>query len=128
MTSVSSLKELRIDDIRFSLSAEAFLPLFPDCAQEYEQQMRTYVYHLRNVFLDYLGMNCFLFTLDHLLVLTQPSRLSSCDLRSCHAFLLSGPSVKETAYIKNFSSVFTSASFRKFPKGIWHFLTSFAVL
>ena len=31
------------------------------------------------------------FALDHLLVLTQPSLLSSCDLRSCFAFLLSGP-------------------------------------
>jgi hypothetical protein len=31
------------------------------------------------------------FTLDHFWVLTQPSRLSSCDLRSPSAFLLSGP-------------------------------------
>jgi len=31
------------------------------------------------------------FALDHLLILTQPSLLSSCDLRSCGAFLLSGP-------------------------------------
>ena len=29
--------------------------------------------------------------LDHLLILIQPSRLSSCALRSCSAFLLSGP-------------------------------------
>ena len=33
----------------------------------------------------------FKFTLDHLLILTQPSRLSPCDLRSRNIFLLSGP-------------------------------------
>jgi len=38
--------------------------------------------------------------LDHLLILTQPSRLSSCALRSCKAFLLSGPLWKKRCRLK----------------------------
>ena len=40
------------------------------------------------------------FTLDHLLILIQPSRLSSCALRSCRAFLLSGPLWKKRWRLK----------------------------